>query len=536
MGLFPRPCGQNTLSRPAPLKSFRFKGFRELKSLLKRLFKPKPPSEFSLCPKPRSGSRSKPWPAAPLRSPLEARSGLRFPAGQAGFSIVGVVTASAIGLIVIMGTTQSFVQQRVSFLALEKRMSRLEANRRAEDGQQRFMGKDWDCLKTLEKKKLSGSAGDAKRSFEIAAVKDSAAPAPNTVWDFAKNSSGGLTASATKQGLESHGIDKFEGLEFVYEPAKSPAAGRIVLSSKTNIPGLLEGKNTDIVWELSGINVETKTAAEARAEGLTAGAGDYVTACGGAAPAAPAEEPCGAGAAGAPHSKGGGFVEATAKANVAATAFIGPDAAVCDTAEVRGYARVLGHAKVYERAQVYGSARISGHAKVYGAAKVYGSARVYENADVSGNAKVYGDAEVYNDARVYGFAEVLETARVYGEARVYDNGSSHGNVAVSGNARVYENSDVYGSGHGGAHIKGNARVYGEAKVYSNTTAWWATVQDNAQVYGEAEVFGSAVVYGNAKVHGDARIETYVHIGGDSRLCRGSHDGSGGRDDNVQSGC
>ena len=417
-------------------------------------------------------------------------------------------------MIVIMGTTQSFVQQRISFLALEKRIQRLEANRRSADGLQRFMGKNWDCLKTLEKKKLSGSAGDAKRSFEIAAVKESGG---SNVWDFAKNAAGELTAAATKERLKGLGVDKFEKLEFVYESA-SPAAGRIVLTSKTNIPGLLEGKNPDIVWKLSGITVEDKTAAEAAAESLTEGAGDYVTAC--ASEAMAAKGPCGGGVAGAfhinPNGSKGGFVAATA--TVESTAFIGPNAAVCDTAQVRDTARV------YDNAKVYGEARVYGKARVYGNAQVYDKGQVSDNAWVFGFARVFWKARVYKKARVYGSAEISGEAWVKDNARVYENGR------VYSKSQVREHGEVYGE----AQVYGEARVYGSARIYGSArTRDDGKIFGNARVYGNALVYETAKVYGAVKVFGGARIGELARALGDAELsgdagvfgthvCRGKH--------------
>ena len=396
---------------------------------------------------------------------------------------MGVVTASAIGLIVIMGTTQSFVQQRISFLALEKRMSRLETNRRGADGRQRIMGRDWDCLKTLEKIKLLDTPAPystEKKGFKITAVKDGAAT-PATVWDFSVDSDGKLTDPATKAGLESHGIDKFERLDFFYETA--PKTGRIVLSSKTNLPGLLEGKNPDIVWELSGLKIENKPLdiGPPRLE-----AGYYVTACGSAAPSDPAKEPCGAGAEGAfhtnPDGSKGGFVENTAA--VDSTAYIGPDASVCGAAQVRNKASVYGNAQVSnqaevkEHAQVYGNAEVFGRAEIKGHARVYGNAQVYEDSLITMNARVFGNAKVYKHAEVYGNAQVSNRAQVSG----YKN--------ILGDAQVYGNAKVDGT----SSISGNAKVYGNAEI-----------TDQVSVSGNAEVSGNAYLNGSANIHSDMKI-------------------------------
>ena len=423
---------------------------------------------------------------------------------------MGVVAASAIGLIVIMGTTQSFVQQRISFLALEKRMARLEANKRHADGLQRFMGKDWDCLNTLKEIKLLDSSPytAAKKGFEIAAVKDSAG---TQVWSFAKDAAGELTNSAAKEKLKSFGIDKFERLEFVYETA-SPAAGRIVLSSKTNIPGLLEGKNPDIVWELSRVKVEARTAA---ADGAPAD-GDYVTACEAAAESA--ENPCGPGVNGAAHSNGGGFVASTAAAD--STAYVGPDAAVCDAAQVKGAARIENTAKVYGQARVFDQAKISGSARVYGGAWVFDDSEVYGQARVFGEAKVYKAFNDYSSDRPerYGVTKIFGNARVYGNAIVSNGAQVKDKAQAAGRARIQgsigSHPTIYGSAYvGGSAYAGDwAEVYGHARVEGETSIF-----QRAKVYGSSWVDASARVHGNAHVFGNAWISQSANIGGRARI-------------------
>ncbi len=276
--------------------------------------------------------------ASRLRACLPGESGRfnKFPAGQAGFSLLGALAGAAIGLLVVMGTTQSFVQQKVNLLALEKRIARTEVNRRGADGLQMFMGKAWHCKNTLKAKKLSGSSGDTERRFEIAAIKDSKTP-PAAIWDFSKDTAGELTSAAAKERLKSLGIDKFKKLEFVYKSA-NPSWGQIVLSSKTEISGLLERNNKPLVWELSGVSVAAKTGAEAAAEGRADGAGDYVTSCflhGD-------QSPCPSGVICSPHlnpdGTKGGFVANTA--SVDSQAEVGPRARVLGNARVSGNATV----------------------------------------------------------------------------------------------------------------------------------------------------------------------------------------------------
>ena len=490
------------------------------------------------------------------------RAAFKLPANQSGFSLLGSLAAAAIGLVVVMGTTQSFVQQKVNLLALEKRIARTEVNRRGADGLQMFMGKAWHCKNTLKEKKLSAADSGGKRAIEIAAIKDSAAP-PADIWDFSKSAAGELTSAAAKERLKSLGIDKFIKLEFVYKAA-NPKWGQIVLSSKTEMSGLLERNNKPIVWELSGVSVAAKTAAEAIAEGRSDGAGDYVTSCflhGDLSP-------CPAGVVCSPHlnpdGTKGGFVANTASA--AATAEVGPRARVLGNAQAIGKARILdnalvegdakvkGNAQVYENARVSGTAKVEGrhglvqvfgHARILGNAGVYDWARVYESAEVSGDAQVYMDALVYgrakvsghakvynrakvfdmtrvygraeiaggqisNEAKIYGHAKIRDHAKIWQKAEVYDR------AEVGGTAKVYNTPKIYGDAivEGNAGVIQNARVFGHARVYGNAGVFGhARISGNARVFGQAKVGGSAVVKGTARVSGNARVCSGTHTSG-----------------------
>ncbi len=455
------------------------------------------------------------------------------------------MAGSAIGLLVVMGTIQSFIQQKISLLALEKRIARTEVNRRSgADGLQMFMGKTWHCKNTLKAKKLSAADSDGKRRFEIEAIKDSAA-APATIWDFSRNAAGELTDADTKQKLQSLGIDKLLKLELVYNTTR-PKWGQVILSSKTSIHGLLERQNKSIVWELSGVSVARKTGAEATAEGRADGAGDYVISCflhGD-------HNPCPAGVVCAPHlnpdGTKGGFVANTA--SVDSQAEVAPKALVVGNAQVTGNARVLnsaqvsGYAKVKNKAAVYGNARISGTAQVTGNAKVYDHARVsgdtakvferakvYGEAEISGDAQVYGRAKVYDNAKVRGKAKIHNEAQVFSEAEVYGEAEIESRAYATDNAKVYGKAKVYGyamvSGHsqifgqtevvGRANILGNAQVFGNARVGGDAIIWGqAEVSGSAQVGGHAQVSGSAIIKGTAVVSGTGY--------GNMRVCQGTH--------------
>ena len=331
--------------------------------------------------------------------------------------------------------------------------------------------------------------------------------------DFSKDSNGNLTDSDTKKQLKNLGVDKFEKLEFRYKPARS-SLGQVVLHSKTEVKGLHEKSNREIVWEISGIKVEDVSGQ------------DQVTLC-------PDSEPlkilCGNSVTGSSHGNGGGFVENTA--NVESGVYVAKTAVVCGTSRIKDSAKVLGNAQVTGNAEikgnalVYDNAKISDNAVIEGNARVYDSAKVLGDAVIKGNAKIYGmatvrrtvevkdDAEVFgqaiisNNAKVYDNAKVRGAAEIFGQAQVYNNAEVYGNAKVMQSGKVYDNAEVYGN----ASIGGpNARVYGNAKVFDT-----GKVMNSAQVYGNAHIFETGRAYGNAEVYENAHVRAFG-VGGDAK--------------------
>ena len=96
------------------------------------------------------------------------------------------------------------------------------------------------------------------------------------------------------------------------------------------------------------------------------------------------------------HANGGGWKSTSA--TVDATAYIGPNALVLNSAQVRGYARIEDHAVVRDTAQVRDNAVVSGHALVRNSAQVYGNARVRDWGTVINATQVYGDGKVLERA------------------------------------------------------------------------------------------------------------------------------------------
>jgi len=135
-----------------------------------------------------------------------------------------------------------------------------------------------------------------------------------------------------------------------------------------------------------------------------------------------------AGRKGAPHSNGGGWVDATAQ--VAATAYVGPAAMVLENAQVSGKARIG------EQAVVSGNARVSDNASVRGHAVVSGNGIVGGNARIEEEASVYGGT-VNEDARLGALTLVEDdNTKIHGKADIAAVMNSIRGVDLSGTVRL----------------------------------------------------------------------------------------------------
>lgn len=142
-----------------------------------------------------------------------------------------------------------------------------------------------------------------------------------------------------------------------------------------------------------------------------------------------------AGVEGRRHPNGGGFVAATA--DVADSAFVGPEAMVLDRARVEGSARILGRAVVRGDAVVADQAVVSDHALVQDRARVLGRAKVRDWATVGGAWIVRDDARVLEHAYLLDRGEAKHRATLqgvvadYGGAVVGGYASKQGDCANS---------------------------------------------------------------------------------------------------------
>ena len=150
---------------------------------------------------------------------------------------------------------------------------------------------------------------------------------------------------------------------------------------------------------------------------------------------------------GTTHANGGGFKQNGT--TVDASAYVGPNAMVLNTAQVRGNARIEDYAVVAGSAQIRDYAVVSGYARVEGTAQVYGNATVRDWARVFGNVQIYENAKVIEHANcgdtgntVYGSAVMKGTTYVYSPSTflgclIMDGDSANGNSGVGGSNGVH---------------------------------------------------------------------------------------------------
>ena len=384
------------------------------------------------------------------------------------------------------GMTHTLVQTKLNTLAIEKRDRRKSLYRFVDN----VLSDSQSCLNTLQGQALSGTSQDTDRSFEITALKDSN---NGKLMDFEKDTNGNLRHAATKEKLKNLGIDKFEKLEFRYKTAL-PRTGQVVLTSKTEVKGLHEKSNREIIWEISGLKVETKTDSDNNTS-------QQVTLC---QDSVPLKILCGDNVTGTGHLNGGGFVQSTA--TVDSGAYVSDKAVVCGNAKVKGTAKVFGNAQVKgnaeikENAKVYDNAKVTGNAVISGYAEVYDSAKV-DGAKIYGNARVFGMAKVEgNGIEIYGDAKILDNVKIYGSAKIYEE------AVIEDLARVQDRAQVYGK----ARIEDNATIGGDSKIYGE-----AVISDSGSTGGSAEVFDKARIRGFGRAVYNAIIEDTATLGGNA---------------------
>jgi hypothetical protein len=137
------------------------------------------------------------------------------------------------------------------------------------------------------------------------------------------------------------------------------------------------------------------------------------------------------------HGNGGGWKSTSA--TVDDSAYVGPNAQVLNSAQVKGMARIEDFAVVRNNAQVRDNAVVSGHAEVKDNAQVYGNAKVRDWGRVFGHAEIYGNAKVIEhgncgDGNAATHTKVYGNAIVKGTTYVYNTSTLNGGLIMDGDS------------------------------------------------------------------------------------------------------
>ena len=310
---------------------------------------------------------------------------------ERGFSLVGVMAASAVGLIVIYGTTSFMVQMKQQHSSLEKEVRRLHADSYFN----KIISNAFACRNSLRGHYLPPAAsGSTVRTMPLKGLRDSN---DDEVLSFGP--SGWAPNARTKKKLKEMGLDDFRVMEFVYDESR-PNQAEIHVHTHPDKGVFRE----PLRFNLTDVAVS----------------GNFVTSCNGPS------NPCGPKVSGSQHPNGGGFKADTA--TVHAQAYIGPNAGVCDTA------RLGRRVQVKNLAKVSGSAEIGLHPSSNGVTiKDSGHVRggeIYQGA-ISDNAYVKDVTDIYDSVDL----RVSEDAQME-NARLYQGAAASNLIVVRGGAEV----------------------------------------------------------------------------------------------------
>lgn len=150
------------------------------------------------------------------------------------------------------------------------------------------------------------------------------------------------------------------------------------------------------------------------------------------------------------HSNGGGWVSYWA--NVADTAYVGPNAIVMGSATVSDNAVIDGYATINHNAKVTDNAYVGDYAVLYDRAVVSDNARVIENACLYVDYKVSGNAVIKGQALALGNGSATDEAIIYGDW-YEDGGRNISSGAYSGYLSISQDSSYSPVTLGGYHVR-----------------------------------------------------------------------------------
>ncbi|MFK7874140.1 MAG: RING finger domain-containing protein [Oligoflexales bacterium] len=179
--------------------------------------------------------------------------------------------------------------------------------------------------------------------------------------------------------------------------------------------------------------------------------------------------------------------------------FIGPDAQICDFAQVKQHARVTGHAIVRSHAIVQGEALVSEKATIEG------ETLIQDKAVITGTASIHKNAAISGSAIIRGAASVLSHAIVTGHAIVEGKSIISDFVKITGYAHIKDHAQIYGH----TEISGNSIIQGKTFFAGHTKIHDTSVKDHSRILGPKTDEPPLTLHGPLTVQGYSCLQNSI---------------------------
>ncbi len=210
------------------------------------------------------------------------------------------------------------------------------------------------------------------------------------------------------------------------------------------------------------------------------------------------------------HLNGGGLVDDSAE--VDASVFVGPKAAIKNCAIVKGNVKLTGENVIKDFTVVDGSE--GGEIVLSDSAWVQDTAMVSGKVELSGSALVKDQARVNGKVKISGVSNVVEHAVIDGSMTGTGVELNGPEVNVGGFSQIKDNAKVldYVLIRDSAQVTGNATAKGNSKLFG-----FALLTENALLTDSAILGGHSITSGKAQVGGQTIVNGRAHITGSASL-------------------
>ena len=175
---------------------------------------------------------------------------------------------------------------------------------------------------------------------------------------------------------------------------------------------------------------------------------------------------------------------------------------------------------IFKEARVDPSAFVGKDAIVAGSAQVKENSRILDTAIVDGNSIVDKQATIKDNAKVTDTSYVTDSSIVKGNSEVSNNSTISKTAEISGNSKIKGNSFVTDS----SQVGGDAIVDDDVHIYHRSIVGEkAVLKDQTQLFNDSRVFGSAQVSGitilqdDSRIYGSSDISEITIMSGNSQI-------------------